>query len=51
MDLPYATKKLVSLMNFQTLDLVFTPHPALLYFLFATSIIPDKIQLELVSIH
>lgn len=36
-------------MNTQFVDTIFTHHPALLYFLFATSIIPDKIQLELVS--
>lgn len=49
-ELAFATKKLVTLMNHQPVSLVFTHHPALLYFLFATSIIPDEIQLQLVSI-
>lgn len=48
--LHFAIQKLISLMNLQNLDLVFTHHPALLYFLFATSVIPDKIQSEFVSI-
>lgn len=48
--LAFATKKLVKLLNHQTVDLVFTHHPALLYFLFATSIISDDIQLQLVSV-
>lgn len=48
--LAFATKKLVNLLNHQTFDFVFTHHPALLYFLFASSIIPDEIQLQLVSI-
>jgi len=49
-SLAFATKKLVALINSQIIDLVFTHHPALLYFLFATSIIPEKIQLQLVNI-
>lgn len=48
--LAYATKKLVSLMKSEIIDLVFTDHPALLYFLFASSTIPENIQLKLVNI-
>jgi len=50
-SLAFATKKLVALINsLQIIDLVFTHHPALLYFLFATSVIPKNIQLKLVRI-
>jgi len=49
--LAWATTKLVALINSQKMfDLVFTHHPALLYFLFSTSMIPEKIQSKLVSI-
>jgi len=48
--LEFATKKLVELINSKIIDSIFTHHPALLYFLFASSIIPEKIQLQLVSI-
>lgn len=48
--LAFATKNLIALIKPQIIDLVFTHHPALLYFLFASSIIPDEIQMKLVSI-
>uniref|UniRef100_A0A2S2PIK9 Uncharacterized protein n=1 Tax=Schizaphis graminum TaxID=13262 RepID=A0A2S2PIK9_SCHGA len=47
--LEFATKKLVELINSKIIDSIFTHHPALLYFLFASSIIPEKIQLQLIK--
>lgn len=49
--LTFATQKIVTLINSEIINIIFTYHPALLYFVFASSIIPDNIQLKLVSLN